>query len=182
MVRAPQETDRAFVTDTTTHKNGYLGTRDAVQTERPDLVDSDPLLARLEGGPEASPAVAGANRLLRAVTWLVFVGVGLFAAWRSTSPRHLAIYATVVFLATYWLVLGWFWPWYLIWALAPATLVSDTGSARLAVLLSATVLSLYILTGLDEWAYHYRSLPAFILPLLLFPLSYLPRAILRRGR
>jgi hypothetical protein len=42
------------------------------------------------------------------------------------------------------------------------------------MLLSATVLSLYLTIGYERsaqsWLFTYRSLPAFVLPLVLFPL------------
>jgi len=179
LVRAPQMTDWAFVVNATTHNSGYVNTADTEETERPSTVDSDPVLVRFEGGPSASLAVSRTNLLLRVFSYVGFCGVWLCAAWRCTTPRQLAVGVTAVFLASYWILLGWFWPWYLLWALAPAALVLDGRAAWLTALLSASVLSLYALTGAGEWAYHYRALAMFVPPLLLFPMYY-PPALARR--
>jgi hypothetical protein len=80
----------------------------------------------------------------------------------------------VILLASYWLVATEIWPWYVIWSLALAALLPTSRPAMLAMLLSATVLSLYVTIGYERssqsWIFTYRSLPAFVLPLVLFPL------------
>jgi hypothetical protein len=83
-------------------------------------------------------------------------------------------------LASYWLIAAWIFPWYVIWALALAAFVPASLPALLAVLLSATSLTLYATicyenTGATEWIFTYRSLPAFVLPLLLFVPGVLKR-------
>lgn len=111
--------------------------------------------------------------------WVAFGAFWAVAAYRAKSLKELLVWSVAVVLAAYWLVVFEFWPWHVIWALALAALVPTSRPARLAVLLSATVLSLYISGGYDgsdeEWVYAFRSLPALVLPLVLFLLSYFVR-------
>jgi len=174
-VVAPQATDWARVYDPNSGRTGYLHESALVVTERPATAEGDPVLARLEAGSESSPSVLQANTWLRLVTWGAFGAVSLLAAWRTADLRGFLVWSTVVMLALYWLVGGYIWPWYPIWSLALAALVPTSLPARLAAVLSATVLSLYVTGGYQgtahEWIYTYRSLPAFVLPLVLFLLS-----------
>ncbi len=183
LVLAPQMSEWLWVYSPATKQKGHLHGEGVAQTERPAAADTDPVLARLEAGPAASWTVQQAHQWMRVLGWGALGAIWLAAAWHATDLRRLLVGATAVMLAAYWLVLTWFWPWYVIWALALAALVPTSWPAGLAVVLSATVLSLYAAGGYQgsahEWIYTYRSLPAFVLPLLLWPLS---RALRLVGR
>ncbi|MBA2241010.1 MAG: hypothetical protein H0W09_07195 [Solirubrobacterales bacterium] len=136
---------------------------------------------RANESAEPTPAATQATLWLRSATWLAFGLVWLLAAWRVADPRTFLISSTAVFLAFYWLVGTWVQPWYVIWALALAALVPTSRPAQLAVLLSVGLLSVYVTGGYDYadsplwWLYAYRSLPAFVLPILIFALIELAR-------
>jgi hypothetical protein len=126
--------------------------------------------------PSAGPsaATAQANVWLRAMNWLAFLTFWLYAARRIVDVRSFLCWSVAVLLASYWLVATVIFPWYLVWALALAAVVPTSRATLLAVLLSATVLSLYALGGFDDetsplwWVKAYRSIPALVLPLLIF--------------
>jgi hypothetical protein len=116
--------------------------------------------------------VVQANTILRAILWLVFAAFGLWCAWRTNSLEEFCVWSAAALLASYFLIITEIWPWYANWAVALAALTTPRAPARLAALLSACVLTLYITLGFQgsgqEWVFALRSLPAFILPLVLF--------------
>ena len=75
-------------------------------------------------------------------------------------------------LVTYFLIMTQFWPWYMIWALALGALKPADLPVRFAILLSASVLSLYLTLGYahqeSRWLFPCRSILAIVLPSLLF--------------
>ena len=88
-------------------------------------------------------------------------------------------------LASYFLIMTQMWPWYVIWALAFGALNPGGSPARLATFLSVGMLTLYMTIGCAngdyDWVNTCRSLPAIVLPALLFLAgSLLPRLSLRR--
>ncbi|MCC6628751.1 MAG: hypothetical protein IT340_15275 [Chloroflexi bacterium] len=60
----------------------------------------------------------------------------------------------------------WFWPWYVVWLLAPAALLRDGRRQVLAMALSATALAYYLVKplGLTSVGYSWALLVLFILP------------------
>jgi hypothetical protein len=180
LVLTPQEGDYLPVYDAATGRKGYVRNRDVRKTDPPDALDSDPVLAQMAQGAKASPTVLWANALIRFGSWAAFGAFWLLAAWRATDLRRFLVWSAATLLAVYWLVAAWFWPWYVVWALAVAALVPSSRPAGLAVLLSASALSLYVAFGFDHtaqgWIFTYRSLPVFLLPLALFGLAQLVRA------
>ncbi len=133
--------------------------------------ESDDVAGDSAGEGDRGWRAAQANTWLRGVTWTAFGLVWLLAAWRATGFRALVTWSTIVFLASYWLLGSWIWPWYVVWAVALAALVPGSWPAVLAATLSATVLTLYASAGFESgrlwWIDAYRSLPAWLLPLLL---------------
>jgi hypothetical protein len=168
------------VYDPTGGRKGYV-LQDATDVmERPALAQADPALLRWELG--WSPTAVRAAAWLRLATWSAFGLAWLWSAWYASNLRRFLISSASLMLASYWLIAAWIFPWYVIWAMALAAFVPASLPALLAVLLSATALTLYATIGYDntgatEWIFTYRSLPAFVLPLLLF----VP-AVLRRWR
>jgi hypothetical protein len=148
------------------------------------LLSAPRRLKRTQG--QSNPTAREANTWLRLTSWAAFGAFGLLAAVRTTNLRTFLVWSAATLLASYWLVSAWFLPWYVIWALALAALVPTSAAARLAAILSATVFSIYFslpYIGSDQWwIYTYRSLPAFVLPLMLFGLARLPDWIVQRWR
>jgi hypothetical protein len=161
-------------------RKGYVLQDSTDVVERPALAQADPALLRWELG--WSPTAVRATAWLRWAMWSVFGLAWLWAAWYASNLRRFLVSSASLMLASYWLIAAWIFPWYVIWALALAAFVPASTPALLAVFLSATALTLYATigyerTGATEWIFTYRSLPAFVLPLLLF----VP-AVVRRWR
>jgi hypothetical protein len=161
-------------------RKGYVLQDASDVIERPALTQVDPALLRWEMG--WSPIAVRAAAWLRWAMWSAFGLAWVWSAWYARNLRKFLISSTSLMLASYWLIAAWIFPWYVIWALALAAFVTGSLPALLAALLSATSLTLYATIGYDktgatEWIFTYRSLLAFVLPLLLF----VP-AVLRRWR
>jgi len=125
------------------------------------------------GAPPEQLASALNNAVSRAVMLLACLGAGA-AAWRRPSFAGLTAACFWLFLAIVLLALPWYWPWYVLWALALAPF-ADWWPARAAALtLSASSLAIYL-----EIAP--RPLYVFAPPLALLLFS-LGRALVRRRR
>ena len=125
------------------------------------------------------PTVVLANNILRFVLWLAFAAFGLLCAWRTNSFAEFLVWSAAALLASYFLIITEIWPWYANWAVAVAALSTSRRPAQLAALLSACVLTFYLTIGFQgsdqNWIYTLRSLPAFVLPLVLFVVLYCRR-------
>lgn len=182
LVIAPQEGSWARVYDLATRRRGFVAESDLADSSRPAEADNDPdLVAWMERETGSSPTARRANAWLRATTWLLFGLAWLTAAWYAADLRRFLVGTTALLLASYWLIGSWFWPWYLLWVLAPAAMVSDSRPAPLAAITSAAVLTLYASIGAPEWIYTYRSLPAFVLPLAVFGCVQAATVVAGRG-
>jgi hypothetical protein len=183
LVLAPQEGDWLWVYDTVSKQKGYVRNRDVRKIDPPGDVASDPELAQMAAGAATSPIVQRANTLVRVGGWALFGAFWLLAAWRASSFRRFLVWSAAVVLVLYWVAASWFWPWYLIWALALGALVPTSAPAHLAALLSASALTLYAAFGFDiglhTWVHSYRALFVFIPPLVLFLLGHLGWRALR---
>jgi hypothetical protein len=181
LVLAPQQGDWIWVYVPGNGQKGYLRNRDARKIGPPAVDQSDAELRQLLQGSAAGPVVQRANAWLRGVSWALFGAFWLVAAWRATTLREFLIWSTVVMLALYWIAASWFWPWYVIWALALAALIPASRPAQLAALVSASALTLYTWFGLQdtsyEWLFAYRSLIVFGAPLVLFGLAQVMQRI-----
>jgi hypothetical protein len=191
---SPPESPWVRVYDPATGRKGYVP-EDATRvyrgpdgSEQPPVAQADPALIRWELG--RSPTAVRADAWLRRAGWSAFGLAWLGAAWYARDLRRFLVGSAALMLASYWLIASWFFPWYVLWALAFAALVPTSPPALLAALLSATVLTLYASTGFEktgatQWVCTYRSLPALGLPLLLFGLAsarrWRPRPRDRRG-
>lgn len=153
-----------------TGQRGYVLETAVRKSAPPPVALTDPELRRLMAGPWGNTKLRRANAWLRGITWFAFVIFWLGAAWRTRDLRSFLVCSTAVLLASYWLVGTWIWPWYIIWALTMAAFVPASAPAVLAALLSATVLTLYISIGAPDPLFTWRSIPAFVLPLVLFVL------------
>jgi hypothetical protein len=186
LVMAPQEGDWLWVHDPVSGQQGYVRNRDVRKIGPPAMVDSDPVLAQMAAGAASSPTVQRANTIIRLLSWALFGAFWLVAAWRARDLRSFLVWSVAVTLALYWFAASWFWPWYVVWALALAALVPGSGVAQLTVLLSAAALTLYAAFGFDigpyTWIHTYRPLLVFIPPLVLFALGHLGWRMLRTLR
>lgn len=170
LVLAPQRGAWLRVYDTASGLIGYIRAEDAGPIVRP-TDQADAAVVQLERGPSGTAATQLAHAWLRAVAWTLFGAVWIWAVLRARQLATLLESAVAMLLAFIWLAANWVWPWYVLWPLAVASLVPASGVAWTAVALSATVLSLYAAHGFQDsslgWIYTYRSIPAFLLPLLL---------------
>ena len=152
---------------------------------RPRALAEVPAVRRFEVQAMERPTVLLANRIIRLTTWTLFAAFGLFAAWRTTNLESFCVWSAATMLAAYFLILTEIWPWYVNWALTLGALVPASQPARFAAILSAGVLTLYATIGYQgiepAWVYACRSLPAFVLPLVLWLLSCAPRLLRSRA-
>jgi hypothetical protein len=168
------------VYDSGSGKLGYVYKYDTDKLgSDPGRIDPDPKLAQYALPMAQWPTVITANRWIRIVTWGLFAMVGLLAAWKTTDIDRFLIWSAVVLLASFYLIMTQIWPWYIIWALAFGALMPGRLPARLALLMTACVLTYYITLDFDgsdrAWIYAYRSLPAIVLPLVLFLFTLVAR-------
>ena len=178
IVIAPQNDDRwARVYDPVSQRRGFVDSRLFADSVEPSSADKlSQLFARMAA---ERPPVVLANNLLRAALWLAFAAFGLLCAWRTNSFAEFLVWSAAALLASYFLILTEIWPWYANWAVAVAALSASRRPAQLAALLSGCVLTLYVTLGFqggeNNWIYALRSLPAFVLPLVLFVVLYCRR-------
>ncbi len=175
VVIAPQESDlwaRAY--DPVSHERGFVKTSDFNESARPAYADD--LAKQFDTMTAERPTPQLANQLLRAVLWLGFAAFGLLCARRTNCLEEFLVWSAAALLASYYLITTGIWPWYANWAVALGALATHRRPARLAALLSGCVLTLYVTIGFEgrfaDWVYALRSLPAFVLPLLLFAALY----------
>ena len=114
-----------------------------------------------------------ANRLIRVTTWSLFIAFGLLAAWKTTDFDAFLTWSTAFFLASQLLVFTKIWPWYAVWPLAFGALKPRSAATRLAIMLSAGMIIIYVLfdySSSDRWSWvnDYRSIPTIVLPVVLF--------------
>ncbi len=171
VVIAPQESEqwvRAY--DPASHQRGFVNLLDFTDSARPS--DADDLAKQFDTMTADRPTPQLANHLLRAVLWLAFAAFGLLCAWRTNTFEEFLVWSAAALLASYYLITTGIWPWYANWAVALGALATHRQPARLAAILSACVLTLYVTIGFEgpyaSWVYSLRSLPAFVLPLVLF--------------
>jgi hypothetical protein len=152
---------------------GYVDWPHLTVIDAPPMADTDPTLKRLSGWPQDWPTVVMANRLIRLTTWGLFVAFGLLAAWKTTDFDAFIAWSTAFFLAADLLVFTKIWPWYAVWPLAFGALNPGSANTRLAIMLSAGMITMYALfdfSSSDRWYWinDYRSIPTIVLPVQLF--------------
>ncbi|MEI8341251.1 MAG: hypothetical protein WCH43_06900, partial [Verrucomicrobiota bacterium] len=173
LVIAPYLSDWVTVFDPVSRKKGFVSDdlMEEIDNDSNDM-DTDPLIAKLEEAPPDWPTVIQANLWIRRGCWTLFALFGLVAAWRTTDFDRFISWSGVVMLALYFLIMTHFWPWYLTWALALVALKPANLPAKLAIILSASVMTLYVTIGYafgdQDWIYTYRSIPAVVLPAVVF--------------
>lgn len=160
------------VYDPVDHLQGYVDWPELSVIPEPPGAERDPNVQRLSGWPPDWPTVIQANRLIRVATWSLFIIFGLLAAWKTTDFDAFLIWSNAFFLAALLLVFTKVWCWYVIWPLAFGALKPGSFGARLAIFLSAGMITMYALfdysSSLDwRWVNDYRSIPAIVLPVLL---------------
>ena len=185
LVIAPHLTDWVRVYDPVWAVKGWLHADDVGVIDRPRALADQPGVRRFEVKSMDRPTVRSANNIIRIVTWTLFAAFGLMAAWRTTNLESFCVWSAATMLAAYFLILTEIWPWYVNWALTLGALVPASQPARFAAILSAGVLTLYATIGYQgiepAWVYACRSLPAFVLPLVLWLLSCAPRLLRSRA-
>ena len=185
LVLAPHLTDWVRVYDPASATKGCVQQDAIEEITRPRALAETPAVRRFEVKAMDRPTVRTANHIIRLVTWTLFAAFGLLAAWRTVNLERFCVWSAAAMLAACFLILTEIWPWYVNWALALGALVPASRPARFAAILSAGVLTLYATIGYQgsepAWIYDCRSLPAFVLPLVLWLLSCAP-ALLRSPR
>jgi hypothetical protein len=171
IVIAAQSDDRwTRIYDPASQQRGFVAAADFTDSTQPINAKADGLF--LTTMIAERPTVVLANNLLRAALWLAFAAFGLLCAWRTNSFAEFLVWSAAALLASYFLILTEIWPWYATWAVAVGALATNRAPAKLAAILSACVLTLYITLGFQgsepNWIYALRSLPAFMLPLLIW--------------
>ena len=168
----PTRTEWPRAYDPVSRQKGYFTGDQYDETKRPAPADIDPVARELQKPLLEHQTVLRANRILRIVTWLGFAAFGLFAAWRTRSFADFLVWSGASLIASYFFIITEIWPWYVNWALALGALAPGRLPARLAMMLSAGVLTLYLTLGWAgtrlAWAFPYRGVLAFLLPLLIF--------------
>lgn len=171
VVIAPQtDDDWARAYDPVSKQRGFVWSPAFADTERP--ANADDLSKQFDTMTGERSTVVLANNILRAVLWLAFAAFGLLCAWRTNSFTEFLVWSASALLASYFLIITEIWPWYANWAIAVGALATNRAPARLAAILSVCVLTFYITIGFQgsntPWIYTLRSLPAFVLPLLIW--------------
>jgi len=173
------------VYDPADHLQGYVDWPHLTVIDEPPIANTDPTSQRLSGWPPDWPTVVKANRLIRITTWSLFIAFGLLAAWKTTDFDKFLTWGTAFFLASQLLVFTKIWPWYAVWPLAFGALKPESAATRLAIMLSAGMITIYVLfdySSSDQWNWvnDYRSIPTIILQVVLFAVLALWRV--RRQR
>ncbi|MFM2293718.1 MAG: hypothetical protein RLZZ350_131 [Verrucomicrobiota bacterium] len=172
LVVAPQPSDWARVYDPVSKQFGYADTTSFSDAPKPTLAETDATVTKYETMAADWPTVRTANNIVRVMTWILFAAFGLLCAWRTDSFEEFLVWSVAALLASYFLILTEIWPWYVNWAVALAAFAPQRAPARLALLLSAGVMTLDVTLGFvggePAWVATYRSLPAFVLPLILW--------------
>ena len=171
-VLAPQHSEWLRVFDPASRQRGYVHEDATDVIERPALAENDAAIEDMEQMISERQTARTANVILRIVTWLLMAAFGLLAAWKAADfPRYIT-WSAAAMLAALFLIITEIRPWYLNWALLPAALAPSRMPARLAVMASLGALTLYFsLTyegGEHTWLATWRSVPAFVVPLLIF--------------
>jgi hypothetical protein len=175
------------VYDPVNQMQGYVDWSHLTWIDEPPIAKSDATAQRLSGWPPDWPTVVMANRLIRVTTWGLFIAFGLLAAWKTTDFDKFLFWGTAFFLAAQLLVFTKIWPWYAVWPLAYGALKPGSLATRLAIMLSAGMLTMYVAFDYSDsvkwaWVNDYRSIPAIVLPVALFAVTLLWRGSGREER
>jgi hypothetical protein len=157
---------------------GYVDWPHLTVIDEPPMAQTDPTARRLSGWPPDWPTVVKANRLIRVTTWSLFIAFGLLAAWKTTDFDAFIRWGTAFFLASQLLVFTKIWPWYVVWPLAYGALKPGSAATRLAIMLSAGMIVIYVLFDYSSsekwyWVNDCRSIPTIVLPVVLFAILQL---------
>jgi hypothetical protein len=170
--------------DPVTKLQGYIDWPHLTVVPDPPGAQNDPDVARQSGWPPEWPTVIEANRLIRVVTWTLFIAFGLLAAWKTGDFDAFILWGTAFFLASDLLVFTKIWPWYGVWPLALGALKPRSPVTLLALLLSAGMSVLYPLLDYSStqwyWVNDYRSIPTIVVPVVIFALARLLRFLASR--
>lgn len=169
---APPERGFLRVADPALRLTGYVpftatAPLAALDAERePDGRSGPPM----QTSPIASTSIA--NAAIRVVGWLGFLVLCAVTASRIDSPVGVVSATAVLLVGFIGLLATWVWPWYLLWPLGFAALAPSSRIARLVIVLTAGVLTIYPATGYQGsehwWVYNLRAIPAFVLPVVVF--------------
>lgn len=184
-VIARQMTQHARVYDPASRQRGWVDAAHFQGITVPTDLPRDPELERWQAPVMEWPTVKLANRWIRGVTWAGFALFGLLAAWRTTNFQQFLVWSGASLLASYYFIITEIWPWYPIWAVALGALAPGRLPALFAGILSACVLTLHVTIGYEastaDWIYQFRSVPAFVLPFLVFLLLFAHRRFKSHG-
>ncbi len=175
IVVAPQENKWARVYEPEAKQFGFIDTTTFTETTRPAPSTTDPVVQKYESMAMDWPTVQIANFWIRVATWLWLALFGLWCAWRTDSFLEYILCSSAALIAAYYTIVTEIWPWYVNWVVALGALAPHRGPARLVLFLSPLVMTLYVTLGYmgseHQWISAYRSLPAFVLPVILFVIT-----------
>jgi len=179
LVIAPQFSDWLRVYDPAARCRGYVLDDSLEPLQEMPHPAPDAEAESLEIPPIELPTVALANRIIRTTMPALFAAFVLLAAWKTTNFDRYLIWGCAVLAAIYMTVATQIWPWYGIWTLAFGALKPANAPARLAVLLSAGMPTLYALIGFGmsryDGIYAMRSIPAIVIPVVVWLVSEVAR-------
>lgn len=186
LVIAQQYSRWVRVYDPGSRRRGFILVHAFEPLDDPPRHAPDAEAARLEPAPVEMPTVILANRIIRTAMPALFAAFGLLAAWKTTNFDRFLIWGCAVFAAIYLTVATQIWPWYVIWTLALGALKPTRAPARLAVLLSAGMPTLYGMIGFGmssyDGMYALRSIPAIVIPVAVWLLWEARRLYTQRQR
>lgn len=164
VVESPLD-DWLHVYDPASRQYGYVGAR----LTRPSRPPPEALDGREPPGVANDPEAVMANRLVRLGLGLPFAALALWLTWRVRSLDDFLQSGLVTLLISTVLAWTFFFPWYVLWALALAALRPGSAGARLTALASAGALMVYVFGGMDFAArhtdlYQFRGLAVYGLP------------------
>ncbi|MFN8634664.1 MAG: hypothetical protein U0893_12470 [Chloroflexota bacterium] len=182
LVVGPEREHRLRVFDPVSRKIGFVGSEALGPIDPPAELANDPEIQARIQGPVGAPDLLEANREIRQVGWAVFgLAFVLALAFGTRSFARLIVAWAALCLVLAYATLTWFWPWYVLAGLMPATMLPRSRMTRLTLYVGWGVLLAYVLLGFQDtrfWYLHsYRSIAMFGLPLVLFLADELLRGI-----
>ncbi|HEX5415055.1 MAG TPA: tetratricopeptide repeat protein, partial [Chloroflexota bacterium] len=151
---------------------GYVQYHQTHTISAPRLSQTTELTAVVLHGATQDPSAKRSNLILRVLTFIAFLPLYLWVGLRARDNRSLFRASLAVLMLFLVVVQGWFWPWYLIWALPFAAFEPESLAADGLLVLSASTSVLNAQPNVNpspvvEWIYELRVVAIDGLPLVL---------------
>lgn len=153
-----------------TRETGYVAMAPLLSALRPSSLPNDPELEVYERGPFGGAVANRVNLMIRGFGWLVVLTAVVLLLRSAATTDDLIRGWLVLLTLVYWFLATWFFPWYLLWALAVAALRPRGPLVWPLVAWSAGVLLYYGAVPFEAdpslgWLYRWRVAPMFLPPL-----------------